>query len=322
MSSTEIQKKTDEEIQKKTDEINERLRKTKNSTLTAWEIGQDLNKLFVEDFDEDEGRFKEHLLKSKMELGLDTAKKYMQLSKEINKEDISEHMIVSHLYPLLDVKEVSVRVHLLKIMKDRHQELTSVNFTAKNVNSLVNFCELTKDVTIEKIEDQVNKIINEKINEKQKKKERKNRLDRNGKRIKSDYFPDLLDFFPNEPIDEQGLVGLFCSMFPLLRDQKFQMDKYTIRFDKIQYIRTQFPDARIEAENVKKGCFVQIHTEFEYQSKNFFTHKHHEVKNKQCDLIVCWEDNLNSSYKGIPLVLSMQNVLQEGKIELVNHDKT
>jgi len=299
-------------------EIKELVVKAKISALRAWELGQKLNKLFVENCQKKNKEFRELLKAHKIELGLDTAKKYIKLFNTIKKkEDISEHMIVSQLYPLLDVpKQLSeVVVAVLEIIK-KHRELTY-----EDVNCLVNFVKLTKDLTIDKIEIEANKIINER-------KERKNRKksiphpDQKGKKIESDYFPGLLEFFPNKPIDEQGLVGLFCSMFPFLRDEKFQMHKDTIRFDKIQYIRTQFSDALIEAENVNKGRFMQIHTEFEYQSKNFFTHKHNEVTNKQCNLIVCWEDNLNSNHKDIPLVLSIKNVLQEGKIELINHNET
>lgn len=307
MSSTKIQERTQV--------VKQLVGKVKSSALRAWEAGQELNKLFVEDFHEDSKGFKEYLRKE-IGLTLSTAKKYIKLFKTIKKEDLSEHMLVTQLYPILDLPPLQdskkVAITVLEAIRKKP------GLTANNVNYLINFAKLTEDMT--KFEDEVNKIIH-KVEKHKNQQESIQRPDQKGKKIESDHFPDLLEFFPNQPIDEQGLVGLFCSMFSFLRDQEFQMHKDTIKFDRIQYIRTRFPDAQIEAENPKKQSLMQLHVEFEYQSKNFFTHKHNEVRNKQCNLIICWEDNLDSNRKNIPLVLSIQKVLQTGKIELINHNK-
>jgi hypothetical protein len=71
------------------------------------------------------------------------------------------------------------------------------------------------------------------------------------------------------PNNEQGVIVKFSQ-----ECHKFGME--------ILSIQTEYPDAIV----LWKG--QELRVEFEYQSSNFYSHKHDP---RQCDLIVCWNDD-------------------------------
>lgn len=79
-----------------------------------------------------------------------------------------------------------------------------------------------------------------------------------------------------EPINEQGVILLFAA---LCHDLGFM----------IEGIRSSFPDALLRRKN-NKGTWNSCRAEFEFRSYNFKIHKHDA---KQCDLLICWEDDWN-----------------------------
>ncbi|MDP4039955.1 MAG: DUF5655 domain-containing protein [Candidatus Pacearchaeota archaeon] len=81
------------------------------------------------------------------------------------------------------------------------------------------------------------------------------------------------------PINEQGVVFLFGR---LLED----LNMY------IEEVRIKYPDCI--ARRYTGTGWKKVYVEFEYQSANFIQHGHDP---KECDIIVCWEDNLNSEEK-------------------------
>ncbi len=299
-------------IEEKTEKVRSLIKRAKNSALDAWDAGEILNGVFQEHFGEDEYEFDKYTSKE-FGITLNTAIKYINLHNKINRKDITENMFVTHLYPLLDVDDVSLRIELLKIIRKQKK------ITGKDVYEIINLVEVSENIkTRADIENEFVRIIKE---NKHRRTQKRFSFDRKGKPIKSKYFREVLALFPNSPIDEQGLVGLFCSMFSFLREKEFKMNKYLIKFDKIEYIRTEFPDGQIIAENIKNPDeIITINVEFEYESRNYIRHGHNKVKNKKCDLIVCWRNDLdeNKSYEGIPLILSIKKVLQEGEIQLIN----
>lgn len=83
------------------------------------------------------------------------------------------------------------------------------------------------------------------------------------------HFPGFL----HEPVNEQGVVLLFGA---LAKDLGFAVESVT----------GGFPDC--EAKRRCGDSWQRVRIEFEFQSRNFVTHRHDAAG---CDLIVCWEDN-------------------------------
>lgn len=96
-----------------------------------------------------------------------------------------------------------------------------------------------------------------------------------------------------EPINEQGVILLFAA---LCHDLGFM----------IEGIRSAFPDALLRRKN-SKGTWTSCQAEFEFKSSNFKLHKHNP---KQCDLIICWEDDLKDCQVE---VMSLKEKIQEFK---------
>ena len=81
------------------------------------------------------------------------------------------------------------------------------------------------------------------------------------------------------PINEQGVVFLFGR---LLND----LNMY------IEEVRTKYPDC--VARRYTGTGWKKVYVEFEYLSSNFILHGHNP---KECDIIVCWEDDLSQEKK-------------------------
>ena len=81
------------------------------------------------------------------------------------------------------------------------------------------------------------------------------------------------------PINEQGVVFLFGR---LLED----LNMY------IEEVRIKYPDCI--ARRYTGTGWKKVYIEFEYMSSNFLLHEHNP---KDCDIIVCWEDNLTKDEK-------------------------
>jgi hypothetical protein len=97
------------------------------------------------------------------------------------------------------------------------------------------------------------------------------------------------------PINEQGVVLLFG----MLADN--------IGFS-VESIRVHYPDAIvIDYRAGKESRGVRKYVEFEYVSSNFEGHDP-----KECDMIVCWEDNWENRPKDLE-VLELKSLLQQLK---------
>lgn len=82
------------------------------------------------------------------------------------------------------------------------------------------------------------------------------------------------------PINEQGVVYLFGLV----------SEDLNIRVESIQQ---GYPDCTA-IRFLGKGRWERINIEFEYNSSNFIQHGHDP---KNCDVIVCWNDDLNEEKK-------------------------
>lgn len=92
------------------------------------------------------------------------------------------------------------------------------------------------------------------------------------------------------PLNENGVIFLFSKIH----------DKLGINIEAIQ---ATYPDAK-GRRKTSKG-WEDIWIEFEYKSSQFKLHKHDP---KECDIIVCWEDD----WKECPIeVIELRKVVQE-----------
>lgn len=81
------------------------------------------------------------------------------------------------------------------------------------------------------------------------------------------------------PVNEQGVVFLFGRILD-------DLNMY------IEEVRTKYPDC-VARRYTGRG-WERVYIEFEYLSSNFIEHRHDP---KECDIIVCWEDNLTAEDK-------------------------
>ena len=81
--------------------------------------------------------------------------------------------------------------------------------------------------------------------------------------------------FIYSPINEQGVVYLFGLV----------SEDLNIRVESVQQ---GYPDCTA-IRYLGRGRWERVRIEFEYRSSNFIMHNHDP---KNCDIIVCWEDNL------------------------------
>lgn len=166
-----------------------------------------------------------------------------------------------------------------------------------------------------------------------------------GPDLKTSYFPEIENIYSKEPIDEQGLVGLFCTIFPIIKSQNLTIKcldyleflqisgTQELNFFKIKGIRTRFPDAIIEfafLNKFRQEKRTELFIEFEFESYNYIRHKHYDSEEK-CHLIVCWKheelsqwENWKKIYyfKPLPFILSVKNLLETGEINLINLNKS
>lgn len=140
--------------------------------------------------------------------------------------------------------------------------------------------------------------------------------------INAKYFPDILELYPKEPIDEQSFVGLFCTIFHLIKNKKFKLpkNKRYYSLSQILYIKQEFPDAKIHCKTYSEEFYpngdCDLEIEFEYQSQEYIRHKHQsEKKAVNCDLIICWEHNWKNKLFFVPII-SIKELLENGEFKV------
>jgi hypothetical protein len=86
--------------------------------------------------------------------------------------------------------------------------------------------------------------------------------------------PMLVPGLSYEPVNESGVIYLFGLV---AKQMGFQVERFQV----------DFPDCEAMRE-LQPGKWQRVRVEFEYESKNFRTHKHPPAG---CDLIICWRHN-------------------------------
>jgi hypothetical protein len=99
-------------------------------------------------------------------------------------------------------------------------------------------------------------------------------------------FKGISDFegLARSPVSEQEVIVLFSRISPLLEM-------------KIEAVGTRFPDALIRVK--KGGQWVTRKCEFEKRSSDFVAHGHNA---KDCDMIICWKDDLKRKPNHIKVI--------------------
>lgn len=98
------------------------------------------------------------------------------------------------------------------------------------------------------------------------------------------------------PVGEQGVVFLFG------------MVSQELGF-RVRSIKQRWPDCiGIEKISDNPVRWRDVRIEFEYTSKDFYTHSH---SSDATDLIVCWEDNLSVKPEGCPRVLELKSDIEK-----------
>ena len=298
------------------------IERAKSSAMNAWDAGGILNNVFQDHFENRGFDFNRYTNK---EFGItaETAQKYINLFTHIPREMITDDMLVTHLYPIIDIKKKELQLLLLEVMRSFKSQDNMFGqpakqvFTGKDIDNIVTLIEIGDLTGKEEIE----KKLIEVISKRKKITKNKKKFDQVGHKIEGDHFEELKQIYPNSPIDEQGLVGIFCAMFYFLNNFEIAIGGNLIKFKQIEYIRTDFPDGRIISENAKrKERLVYLDVEFEFESMNYIKHKHHRVKNKKCDMIICWKNNFRKEkeYKNIPVVFALEELFKTGRIDLYN----
>lgn len=103
---------------------------------------------------------------------------------------------------------------------------------------------------------------------------------------------------PRAPWTEQEVIVLFSKLSNVLKMR-------------IEYVSKPFPDAKIMIK--KGGNWIAKAVEFEFFSSDFKKHGHLKAmreEGKDCDYIICWEDDWGRSPKGIK-VIELKNELQK-----------
>lgn len=346
---------TEEELLQDTQQLRQLIVQVNNSGVSAWEAGDLLKvikdkKGYVSKF----GNFETY---TRTEIGINskTANNYITIREKFTKEEIGNLMLVTHLRVIAEIENDKMRKIVLQEFKKREDDSKSNSQNQKvshttdkgiDISTEQHYKTKLSDIIgtvtmvlesgdIELQEQEVAKIIEiniEKGKEEAKKRRKAKRQQKGtdekplfGNQFKSDFFKDVCALLENEPINEMGVVALFCIMFQSLRGTQFEWKNETITFVAIQYVRAEFPDARIRCKTTgrtKKN--FELDVEFEFESYNYIRHKHIQ-STKNCDLIICWNDNAktdsklndNQTVKKMPPILSLKNCFETGEIELI-----
>jgi hypothetical protein len=353
-----------EELYRNTDTLRNLITLAEKSGKASIDAGKILFEIRQQEIYKINYKYFASYLKKELNISETKAYSYIRIYEVFNgnQANISPNILVSHLKLLLDLDNTNRNLILgslanLEIKRDTlfaNSEKDEKNFDLRppyessDIQALVSIAE---SVGIDNQQD-ANKLVTEFIKQKKEEKEFKKKQQINleevtqnvqqqndydedsdepfyyGDDLKSDYF-DIADIFRYEPVDEQGLVGMFCSLFHLIKNKPFSFQEKEISFKSIKIIRAAYPDGVVQVRNIgnEKKKYRDLNIEFEFLSSNFIKHKHLEQGTTKCHLIICWENNIRGetekrylnklqAKKVFPKILSIKDLLKTGKIVL------
>ncbi len=322
---------------KDTEELHRIIKQAKNSGEFAWKAGEILKK--IRDNKSYQSNYENFEQYTQEEFGVNhqTANNYIVIYQSFKHEEIG-NMLVTYLRVIADIDNNNVRKMVLdsfRQIKDKEEKEKQekknnpdINPYHANVKDVIATISLigSKNET-ETSKDEISETINSVI---EKGKEREENKKKNrvgfGKPFQPKYYPEIKELIENEPISEAGLIALFCLLFRKIKGIFFNYNGDKIKFEKIKYIQTSFPDACIRYSTISKNgkeIHNELKVEFEFVSFNYIRHRHHNIQTT-CDMIICWEENArtdsklfkNEAVKELPPILPLKNLFETGKIEL------
>lgn len=305
---------------------------TKKSGKQAWEAGKilkniDKNNLYTQ---KKYKRFSQYTNKE-FRITEGTARQYISVCNNISKDKITDNMLVSHLYTIAEMDE-NHRVGVLDALAVAENENGGkIPYDGDIVMIIANLLKGIEPSLEEEDYKEIYNFIKQQDDKENEFRKRRKRIVKNPSEVADELdnlsinekYKSILNLYKFVPISEQGLVGLFCTIFHLLKKEGFLYKDETAYFEQIVYIRTEFPDARIRInKNPTADCDEQnncqsLDIEFELNSFNYWRHKHHKDE-KECDMIICWEiDNPPKKLEvELPPILCLKDILESGKIKL------
>ena len=337
-----------EKLDKKTQEIDRLINKT-NSGKNAWKAGS----LLVEIKEKKEFKANnftnfEAYITTALRISETKANAYIKIYHTYSEDDIGDLTLVTHLSDLTqadqDIREYILKqtrkIDAKKLKKNQENEKALNLFNENSQKQVTQKTEMMPDYNSEIITTSIRLLDSAKthqiplsenltkeafeystnIYDRKKDLENKKLPNRNGQPINSEYFEEIKMLFPYEPTNEMGLVALFCTMFFKLRGRTFQFGKQELSFQFIDYVRTEFPDAKITFKNPKTNFITNLKVEFEFNSESFILHQHIKSK-EQCELIICWENNMSNKKLTqfgfeLPPIISIKELLATNKLTL------
>jgi hypothetical protein len=259
--------------------------------------------------------------KAELNISVSTAYAYIKIYENYDKEDTRE-ILISYLKTIADIVTLpEKRKVVIKVLK--HYDKDDFN------NELLKCASYDIENAVyksnEQFERETKRSFTDVKRESSKKKQKEKTNQEFGKNLKSRFIPDIK--MEKEPINEMGVVALFCLIFDYFEDY-FEIDDNELRFSKIKFVQAPFPDACItcKLKNNRKEKYTELFAEFEFESFEYINHRHHRsIKAKDCKLIICWEDNAKRHHKrknypeviNMPPVFELKNFLETGEIRLL-----
>lgn len=330
------------------DEVTTELKKiitnTQKSAKQAWQAGKTL--LDIRAYKNFKPKYKNFNAYTKEEFNItdNTAEQYIKIYEKIPLEMITDNMLVSHLYTLAEMPDKS-KNQVLKTMRWAEENIKSENKVPYDGNMVLVFKQIIESAKENSLlsDDLLQEIFRECLNQDTEDSNRRTRRKKDPLKeaIPIDElqihnsFKKVSSIYSRVPISEQGLVGLFCTIFHILRKKTINYKGKQYNFSRILYIRVEFPDAKIEITRKSMAqqlslfpsvddidlfgsvdnIDIKLDIEFELDSFNYWRHKHQDAT-ENCDMIICWE--IGKSFKEInmPPILSIKELLETGKVIL------
>jgi len=322
----------DTSLEARTENLKELIHQVNNSGKQAWIIGKNLDQIGKDgSFAPKFVTFTAYVL-NELGLSANQAEAYVKIFSNFSISDITNIMLASHLLILSDLSQIQ-RSMLLEAMRkaesglfdedpllgaDMQKKMLKPPYTGQTLKiAIVRMREATGmgiAVSQEDCEKMVRSVLKEQniIREINKKEKRAFDIDGwQGNPIQShSLFSEIIAYHPNEPLDETGTVSLFCILFPVLCKLEFELSNQKLFFNRIDYNRARFPDAKIECIQ-KNGIKASVALEFEYNATKYIDHV---AENAKCQLIVCWENNWTKTEIPHPPVFCLRKTLLAGSI--------
>jgi hypothetical protein len=312
-------------FEEKTREIKPIILRAEKSARDAWRVGKILSEIKTEkEYKKKYNTFAKYT-QLEFKISESTANKYIDIFNNIPFEEIPEDFLLTHLYAIADMSP-QLRKFMIEAMTDLQsfdgageykQTEQTVYMVRKMIESIASTSKTQKGT--HDFSKRIKALLKDELSKEKSRKARSSLPFEKGKPIESPHFEQITAIYPNEPVDEQGVVGLFCSIFFLIQKLGFDYEDRNLKFSKIVYVRTRFPDAKIEffCHTKKRDTLTELNVEFEFDSRNYFAHKHNESTDK-CELIICWEHTLDSQDMEMPPVLSLKDILATGNINIIS----